>query len=323
MWTSAINGFFDAHSGTRPLNTHTVSRLKRRYHDKQLARTMALLPEGALGPREARYAVPGSGLEMLLQDAVRAADVSLRLRLVLMLVSVVFYSRPATVWGFEPWDVCVYVAGGSSVYLACVSRHVKMHPEYLTTPNRREVRVPTGDVTHPLAQLAWCVWRLQVATNGTWCTGLRRVAGKQSAASGVITGWLRSSLPQTRLPLPAGRLLSSYSLRIAGVSIAAAHHVDSEWIVRWALWTSKAMAERYTQRDYGRSEFAAMLLYFAFGSHRAACSHGEHADALNSLGAARGGRVAAVPFSPERVRLLRTAAGRRQSAGVLIAAPRG
>ncbi|MDC0510995.1 hypothetical protein OAN61_01155 [bacterium] len=72
-WTSAINGFFDSHCGVRPLNTHTITNLKKRYHDKQLRRTLQRLGPNALEPAEARIGVPPGRLQILLRDAVAAA----------------------------------------------------------------------------------------------------------------------------------------------------------------------------------------------------------------------------------------------------------
>ena len=281
-WTSAINGFFDSHRGVRPLNTHTITNLKKRYHDKQLLRTLQRLGPNALEPAEARIGVPPGGLQILLRDAVAAAaNVVLCSRLVLLLVITVFFVRPATMWAFEPYDVSVYMGGGHA-YLVCVSRKVKLRPEFLVTPNRREVDVPI-DESHPLCQLAYLVYRMQTQTRGRWCCALREQIAERKRAPEIVTEWLRTALTPTRLPLPSGRRLSSYSLRIAGISICSAHHVDAEWICRWALWRSKDMAERYTQRDYARSTIGAQLMCFAATpAGRAATS--------NTMGAARGGR---------------------------------
>ena len=81
--------------------------------------------------------------------------------------------RPTIAWAFELDDVLVYSIGGA-MYLAYVSRDVKMHPEYLTTPNRRDIQIPM-DASHPLAIIAYGVWRAQRA-RVDWCTLLRRVS---------------------------------------------------------------------------------------------------------------------------------------------------
>ncbi|MDC0510994.1 hypothetical protein OAN61_01150 [bacterium] len=171
--------------------------------------------------------------------------------MVLLLVITVFFTRPATVWAFQPYDVSVYMGEGHA-YLVCVSRKVKHRPELLVTPNRREVDVPI-DGSHPLCHLAYLVYRMQIQTRGRWCCTLREQMADPKRAPEIVTEWLRTALPPTRLLLPHGRRLSSYSLRIVGISIFSAHHVEAEWICRWALWRSKDMAERYTQRDYARS----------------------------------------------------------------------
>ena len=261
-WTSALNGHFDAKYQIRPFNTHYVRRLKGRYKEAQLARTMALLPVDALEPKEARIAVPPSGVQLLLWQLHRASGVEL-FRLLSMTATLLFLSRPATVWAFEPGDYDVLATPAGGVYIVCVSRSVKRHPEYVANPDRREIEVPLGDGAHPLVILAFALLRAR-RCSPTWERQLQLESPLQRHGAARMSAWLRTACPPKLLALPAGRRLSAYSLRIAGVSaMRVALHVEPDFVKRWGLWTSPSMVECYTDGTYGRGVILVQLFGWA------------------------------------------------------------
>jgi len=189
---------------------------------------MALLPAAALEPKEARIGLPPSGITLLWWDMHRASGVTLA-RLLLCASVLLFLVRPATVWAFRPGDLDVLIAG-KAIFITCVSRSVKRHPEFLTNPNRRELEVPLEE-GHPLFVFAYAIFRAR-RCRVDWCTQLRREAGAQKHGAARMSAWLRAACPPERLPLPAGRRLSAYSLRIAGVSaLRVALHVEPDFVM--------------------------------------------------------------------------------------------
>lgn len=256
-WTSALNGHFDAKYQTRPFNTHFVRRLKQRYHDAQFKRTMALLPADALEPKEARIGLPASGLGILIWKIGFASGKELY-RLLLLMAIALFLVRPATVWAFEPGDYDIMATPAGGLFIVCISRSVKRHPEYMISPNRREIEVPLV-MGHPLAVIAFGLFRAR-RCSPTWATQLRVEQGQQKHGAARMSAWLRAACPPKQLALPAGRRISAYSLRIAGVSaMRLVLHVEPEFVRRWGLWSSFAMVDTYTRFDYGPGAVLAQL----------------------------------------------------------------
>jgi hypothetical protein len=266
-WTSALNNYFDTNFGCRPFNTHQITALKKKYKEKQSARTALTQPEGALEPAEARMGLPASGLAMLEEMATTAGG-GVLYRILLQFISVLFIVRPNTVWGFEPGDVSVIHVGRGVRSIVCISRVVKRHPEFLSAPNRREVPVPPG--RGPLQR--WCD-RLEYAQweEFRWCTQLRSECNLAGGASQKLTDWLRKLLPARRLRLPPGRKISSYSLRIMGASAAAAAGYDTNWIRCWGLWKTPLQVFTYIQDDHGYSDYCQQLFSFAKRAVGATC----------------------------------------------------
>ena len=184
-------------------------------------------------------------------------------RFLLMLVSVLFILRPATVWAFQPGDVCC-VQIPSGVAIVCISRSVKRRPELLSAPNRREIVVYDDDCDSPLGRIATAILRVQ-HVRWDWCCQVSREAPLQKDGSAVLTRWLREAVGNN-LRLPPGRRLSSYSLRIMGASAASAAGRDINWIRLWGLWKTPLQVYTYIQDDYGHSEYATSL--FSFGKPR-------------------------------------------------------
>jgi hypothetical protein len=264
-FTSALNGYFDAKFQTRPFNSHYIKQLKSKYHDAQLCRTMAALPEGALEPAEARIGLPPSGIGSLWWQVHRATGVPL-FRTVLLCDMVVSIVRPATVWALEPGDIDVIGTPDGRLYIVMISRSVKRHPEYLLCPDRREIEVPLVE-GHPLLVLAYAIFRAR-RLDSAWCTQLRREVPLQRNAAARVSAWLRAAVPPTQLALPAGRRISAYSLKIAGVSaMRIALNVEPDFVRRWGLWSAGPgglrMVEKYTDVTYGRSELLGQLFGWA------------------------------------------------------------
>lgn len=260
-WTSALNAHFDAKFQVRPFNTHFVTRLKKRFHDAQLARTMASLAPGALLPKEARVGLPPSGIATLWWAMHRAQGVELH-RLLLMTASLMFLVRPATVWAFQEGDFDVLATPCGRIFVVLISRDVKRHPELKVAPDRREIEVPLV-WGHPLLVWAYALFRAR-REDRAWETLLGREAALQRGGSAKMSEWLRAACPPTLLRLPEGRRLSSYSLRIAGVSgMRVGLHVEAEFVMRWGLWRSLAMVDTYTETAYGRGAIVGRLFSWA------------------------------------------------------------
>ena len=98
----------------------------------------------------------------------------------------------------------------------------------------------------PLSVLCRAVFRLQ-RNDGAWCCQLRRECVQQKDAASVLTRWLRAELPDARLGLASGQYISSYSLRIAGVSFALAAGYDLEWCRKWGLWKTPSQVHTYNK----------------------------------------------------------------------------
>ena len=291
-WTSALNGHFDASWGLRPFNTHAVTALKKRYRDAQLTRTMAMLPADALEPKEARIGLPASGITTLLWQMVAARGAELY-RLLLQIGTMLFLPRPATLWALEGGDYCLVMAPGR-LFIVFVSRSVKRHPEYVVNPNRREIEVPRN-AECVLAQVAYALYRAQ-REDPDWCTQLRRECTLQKHAAARVSKWLRAAVSQASIALPAGRRLSSYSLRIAGVSaMVVALRVDLDFVRRWGLWTTVQMVYIYRQEDYGRSDILGQLFGWA-----CVPEHGGQLSSSATLGGGggRGGLLAGDTTAP-------------------------
>ena len=254
-WTSALNGHFDARYHVRPFNTHYVTALKRKYRDAQLARTLARIAEapsdGRREPKETRIALPPSGISRLVWQ-IGSTPAGTRLaELLLLTPPLLFLCRPATVWAFEPGEYTLLCAPCGRLYIVCISRSVKRHPELMLTPDRREIEVPLV-AGHPLLVIAHAMFRAG-RHDSTWATTLRKQAPQQEHAAARMSRWLRSSCPKAALALPSGRTLSSYSLRIAGVSaMRLSLQVSMEFVRGWGLWRSLDMVERYSQHGYGQ-----------------------------------------------------------------------
>ena len=263
-WTSGLNGHFDELFGCRPFNSHRITQYKKVFKRKQLERTMSQLPAGALEPAEARMALPATGFAIIEDSCAHVRNNDDKLcRFLLMLVSVLFILRPATVWAFQPGDVCcVQIPNG--VAIVCISRSVKRRPELLSAPNRREIVVYDDDIDSPLGRIATAILRVQ-HVRWDWCCQVSREAGLQKDGSAVLTRWLREAVGNN-LRLPPGRRLSSYSLRIMGASAASAAGRDINWIRLWGLWKTPLQVYTYIQDDYGHSEYATSL--FSFGKPR-------------------------------------------------------
>ena len=261
-WTSALNGHFDAVAQVRPFNTHYVRALKGRYRDAQLSRTLARIADDddALEPVETRIALPPSGIALLVWEIAGAPPGERLSGLLLMTAVLLFCCRPATVWAFQPGDYGVMCTAAGGIFIVCISRSVKRHPEFLLTPDRREIEVPRQE-GHPLLVIAAALFRAG-RHDTAWATTLSRQVPLQKHAAARMSRWLRSVCPKATLLLPAGRKLSSYSLRIACVcAMRLSLQVSVEFIRGWGLWRSLDMVERYTQPSYG----SGLVLQQLFG----------------------------------------------------------
>ena len=260
-WTSAINSFFDIKFGCRPCNTHYIGRLKKKYHDAQLARTVARLPPGQPLPKEARVGVPIEGLLQMEEIALSESTVRTVWAASCMLCTL-FWLRPNTLWHMLKGDVRLDVGAG---VLVLTIRGVKRWPELRQKPARREVPIPS-DPRHPRRRLIETMLRAQ-EVDAEWYLELSRTSTEHDAGA-TVSAWMRDLMPTLDVQrwLPAGKRLSSYSLRICGVSVCDAYEYSPRWMQDWGFWRSIEQAQTYVQlTPYGRQGFLGAVYDFAVG----------------------------------------------------------
>lgn len=247
-FTSAINDYIDTACGARPLNTHEVRKLKSRYHDKQLARTMQRLPPDALEPKEARWTLPPAGLNLMLVTA-RSAVGTVLFKIGVMLIVLALFCRPATVWGLQAGDFVLTapvdgLRRAGQVWYAW--REVKRHPEYRTQPVEDVMPVPP-DTTHTRRQV-YEVWRRCEQEDPLWYLLLARLGSKSDAAP-TVTRWVRESF-NGNIQVPPGRRLSSYSLRRVGPTASFHSGRCKSWATAKGHWTSEHQIDSYVERRF-------------------------------------------------------------------------
>ena len=138
-WTSALNHLFDQRFSVRPFNTHAIKRLKKKYRDKQTARTMLRVVNsvhGAVEPKDQRLPLSAVGFGVLVHDAALRWVGRVLSGIAVMLLIAVFLLRPNTVWGFEPGDVRLL---RRQRVIAITVRMCKRWPELRLCPAQREV----------------------------------------------------------------------------------------------------------------------------------------------------------------------------------------
>ena len=258
-WTSALNDYFDKSFGLRPFLGHTIKRLKKRYHDKQLARTLGALVVGRSRvpePKEARLGLTAVGFMVMLDDA-RAGSGRPRWRIASLFVLAVFLLRPNTVQGFQTGDVVLLRARRAICILV---RQVKRWPELRLAPAPREVIC--GAAGTPLGEV-FDVLLAAEAENPRWYLALAQSATADSAGT-VASKWVQDVCDVGRVPRPEGRNFTAYSLRIAIASTMFAYRMDERWIQAWGYWRSQDQYKSYVREHFGRQPFLAGLVSFGF-----------------------------------------------------------
>ena len=260
-WTSALNDHFDKIFAARPFNTHRISRLKKRYRERQVARTLnqlAVRPADEHHKHEAkdqRLAMSAIGFKVMFDDGVRLGGV-IAAQVCLVFIAAVFLLRPNTVQGFILGDV--YLDTARRIIFIFV-RQVKRWPELRHTPAGREVQCGRSDT--PLG----AIFDLMVSThanNPRWYLALARSASVSTAAS-VFSGWIRARCDD-RVPRNSGRHFSGYSVRIAIASTMWAYRMDERWVQSWGYWKTAAQYLTYVRKHYGRHPYVASLVSFGF-----------------------------------------------------------
>ena len=258
-WTSAINDFFDKSFGVRPFNTHTVARLKKKYHQKQLERTLHRLQLGNSRkpePKEARLALPALGFRSIARQGLVRKGVWLS-RAGSLFVLAAFVLRPNTVQGFFAGDVRLQPQTRTIWILV---RQCKRWPELRAMPAAREIDVGArGSVLDRVFELLLAAER----ADPLWYLQLARHATPESAAT-VAARWVRELCPAADVPCPPGRKYTAYSLRIAVVSTMWAYSMDERWIQSWGYWRTKDQYLTYVRKNFGRHPLIAGLVSFGF-----------------------------------------------------------
>lgn len=260
-WTSALNNHFDRCFGVRPFNSHLITRLKKKYRDKQTARTLQCLVDrvpGYVEAKDQRLALPASGFAVLVDDAQLDWRGRVLAGIAIILLIAVFLLRPNTVWGFEPGDVVLLRALRR---ICIIVRVCKRWPELRLSPAAREVQC--GGPGTPLGVIFDVMCRAE-DTDPLWYRRVRDEAPEASGAAARVTAWLRERCDEQRVPRQGGRNFSAYSIRIAIASTMWAYRMDERWIQTWGYWRTEAQYKTYVREYYGRHPFVAGIVAFGF-----------------------------------------------------------
>ena len=200
--------------------------------------------------------MPALGFVVMLDDAKRMRG-EVREQVCIIFVVAMFLLRPNTAQGFRSGDV--YIDVRRHIVIIFV-RHCKRWPELRHSPAQREIccgapGTPSGVVFDLFAAAA--------REDEEWYTRLARSASPTTGAA-VLTAWVQARCDARRVPRPAGRHFTGYSVRIAVASTMWAYRMDERWIQAWGYWRTQDQYMAYVRKTFGRHPFLAGLVSFGF-----------------------------------------------------------